>query len=122
MVKMLLVVVVLLLLNSALGQLCIDNSGKARESGEEWMENNAFLVKEEDSDRVIADDGWFFRGDMGYWNVPKVEALAALMTEAYEDAAKRTAIAKQSVETATKYDWDNAGAIASNILYNILEE
>ncbi|MCK4500569.1 glycosyltransferase [Candidatus Babeliales bacterium] len=95
-----------------------------------WTSHTEFVTEESsfalnvdtDARKVVADDGWFFKGDMGYWYEPKVSAIADAMGTAYNDEKRRKKVAEESYKMAQKFTWDNAGEKASSILYNIFEE
>lgn len=85
-------------------------------------ESVAFTLSKKNAMEVIANDEWFFKGDVGTWHEPNVEDLSSKMKEAYEDSDKRASVSNAAWARAQEFSWDNAGSIASSILYDIFDK
>jgi hypothetical protein len=81
---------------------------------------DCYVIQEGESE--IAYDGRFFKGNVGSWTKPSVEAIRTGMRKMYEDKGTREMIGQNGAKVASKYTWDEAGLTASDVLSEIIGE
>lgn len=82
-------------------------------------DNNSYLLK--DLKFIPADDGMYFKGNLGNWAEINKEELRHLLRTAYNNRGKKNdIISAEAYETAKYFRWENSGSRAKDTINNWL--